>query len=325
MGIKRFIKPLNTVKTGYSYFISRFAGHPIIYGMPPAAGIEISGQCNLKCPECYSGSGLMTRQGGFMDIELYEKIISELSPYIYNINLYFQGEPMLHPRFFDFLEISRGVKMTVSTNGHFLSEENAEKLARSGLYKIIVSLDGADKETYSLYRQGGDFEKVISGIENISSAIRDTESSLKLEIQFLVNRHNETQIPSVRRFSKGVNAVLRLKSMQIINNEHMDYWLPRNEKFRRYKKNNSIYIIKNALDYHCLRLWLNPVVTWDGKVAPCCFDKNSEHIMGDLNENSFMEIWHGEKFKIFRDSVFTDRKSVEICRNCTSGLYKVMY
>ena len=127
MGIKRFIKPLNAVKTGYSYFISRFAGHPISSGMPLAAGIEISGQCNLKCTECSLGSGLMTRHGGLMDIELYKKIIHELSPYLYNINLYFQGEPMLHPRFFDFLEISRGIKMTVSTNGHFLSEENAGK------------------------------------------------------------------------------------------------------------------------------------------------------------------------------------------------------
>ena len=162
----------------------------------------------------------------------------------------------------------------------FCLKKTLERLARSGLYKIIVSLDGADKETYSLYRQGGDFEKVIRGIENISSAIRNAGSSLKLEIQFLVNRHNETQIPSVRRFSKGINAVLRLKSMQIINNEQMDYWLPGNEKFRRYKKNDSIFINKNALSNHCFRLWLNPVVTWDGKVVPCCFDKNADHIWG---------------------------------------------
>lgn len=325
MMFKRFIKPINAVKTGYSYCFSRITRNSIISGMPVAVGIEISGQCNLSCPECSFGSGLISRQKGIMDIGLYEKIIPELKPYLYNINLYFQGEPMLHPRFFDFLELSLGSKVTVSTNGHFLSEENAEKLARSELNKLIVSLDGMDRETYSLYRQGGDFEKVINGIINVSKAIKNTRSSLELEIQFLVSRHNEKQIPYAARFSKEVNAVLRLKSMQIINNKHFDYWLPDNEKFVRYRKNNSDYTIKNALSNHCLRLWLNPVVTWDGLVVPCCFDKDADNIMGDLTESTFRAIWNGDKYKIFRDSVLKGRKSIEICRNCTSGLHGVRY
>ena len=325
MGSDMFIKPVNVIKTGYSYILSRITGQAGISGMPVAVGIEISGQCNLRCPECSYGSGVMTRQKGLMDIALFGKIIRELKPYLYNINLYFQGEPMLHPRFFDFLEISRGTKVTVSTNGHFLSEENSEKLARSGLKRIIVSLDGMDRETYSLYRQGGEFEKVITGIEYVSQAIRSTGSSLKLEIQFLVNRYNESQIPSAVRFSKEVNAVLRLKSMQIINKEHIDYWLPDDEKFKRYSKKNGNYTIKNTLANHCLRLWLNPIITWDGKVVPCCFDKDAVHIMGDMNERSFHDIWHGEKFKVFRGSVLKGRRTIEICNNCTSGLTGVTW
>jgi radical SAM protein with 4Fe4S-binding SPASM domain len=325
MKFNRFIKPVNALQSGYSYCFSRVSRHSIISGMPVTAGIEISSQCNLRCPECSSGSGTITRQSGFMDIKLFEKITDELKPFLYNINLYFQGEPMLHPRFFNFLEISKGIKTTVSTNGHFLSQENAEKLTRSGLYKIIVSLDGMDRETYSLYRQGGEFEKVISGIHYVSEAIRDTKSSLKLEIQFLVNRHNESQILWVRKFSKEVNAVLRLKSMQVINNEHIDYWMPENEKFRRYKKKNGNYSNKNDLNNNCLRSWLNPVVTSDGKVVPCCFDKNADHAMGDLNESSFREIWQGEKYRRFRNTLLNDRKSIEICRNCTSGLKGVRF
>jgi radical SAM protein with 4Fe4S-binding SPASM domain len=325
MSINRLIKPINAIKTGFSYCLSRINGHSVLSGMPVAAGIEISGHCNLSCPECYSGSGIMSRKRGFMDIELFRKIINDLRSYLYNINLYFQGEPMLHPRFFDFLEISSCLKTTISTNGHFLSEENAEKLARSGLNRIIVSLDGMDSATYSLYRRGGNFENVISGIINVSDAIRNTRSSLKLEIQFLVNRQNEAQITSICRFSKELRAKLRLKSMQIINNKQIDYWMPVNEKYRRYIKKNSHYIVKSAFHNHCLRLWLNPVVTYDGMVVPCCFDKNADHVMGDLNENCFKEIWYGEKYKIFRDSVLNDRKSIEICRNCTSGLYGVRF
>jgi radical SAM protein with 4Fe4S-binding SPASM domain len=324
MGFYKLLKPVNAVKTVYSCLVSRYSGRSVITGMPIAAGIEISGNCNLQCPECSLGSGSMRREGGFMDTGLFRKITEELRPYIYNINLYFQGEPMLHPQFFDFLEILRGTGVTVSTNGHFLSEENAEKLARSGLGKIIVSLDGMDSKTYLLYRQGGVFEKVKSGIENISGAIRTTGSSMKLEIQFLVNRQNELQIPVARDFAKKVNAVLRLKSMQIINNEKMDYWLPIDKKFARYRKENNSYSINNRLSNHCYRLWLNPVITWDGKVVPCCFDKDAEHIMGDLTKSSFRTIWNGEEYRKFRDSVLTGRKYIGICRNCTSGLHGVI-
>jgi radical SAM protein with 4Fe4S-binding SPASM domain len=314
------IKQLNALGAVSSYLSSILTHRPFIAGMPLSAGIEITNYCNLNCPECSSGSGLMSRQKGFMDIALFEKIIDELRPYLYNVNLYFQGEPMLHSHFFDFLEISQGIKVVVSTNGHFLTEENAQKLARSGLKKIIISLDGMDNKTYSLYRKSGEFDQVKRGIESVSTAIRSTGSSLKLEIQFLVNKHNETQIPSARKFSKDVNAVLRLKSMQIINNDKFDYWLPENQKFKRYRKNNGNYMIKNALRNHCLRLWMNPVITWNGKVVPCCFDKDADHIMGDVNERSFREIWFSEEFKAFRVSVLKRRKTIEICRNCTSGI-----
>jgi radical SAM protein with 4Fe4S-binding SPASM domain len=232
---------------------------------------------------------------------------------------------MLHPQFFSFLEIAGSTKTTVSTNGHFLTVENAQKLMNSGLHKLIVSLDGMDQETYSKYRKDGDLRKVMQGIKNVSEAKRKVRSSVKLEIQFLVNRYNESQIPAAKQFAHETGAKLNLKSMQIINNEHIEQWLPGNEKFRRYKKDNGNYFIKSRLRNNCLRLWLNPVIIWSGKVVPCCFDKDADHVMGDLNESSFRDIWYGEKYRAFRESVFTERKKIKICKNCTSGLRGVVY
>ena len=80
-----------------------------------------------------------------MDIGLFKKVMNELAPYLYNVNLYFQGEPMLHPRFFSFLGNWKNSQTVVSTNGHFLSIENSEKIVRSGLNKLIISLDGMDQ------------------------------------------------------------------------------------------------------------------------------------------------------------------------------------
>jgi radical SAM protein with 4Fe4S-binding SPASM domain len=323
MGIDGLRKPLNAVKTGSSWLVSRIIRRSVTSGMPVSVSIELTNICNLKCPECSSGSEKMTRERGFMDIDIFSEIISELRPYLYNINLYFQGEPMMHPRFFNFLEMSKGIKTTLSTNGHFLSPDIAEKLAASGLHKIIVSLDGMDYETYSLYRIGGQFEKVIGGIESLSQTIESSGSSLKLEVQFLVNRHNEKQISSAREFAKKAGATLRLKSMQIIDNERIEYWLPEIRKYSRYKKINGRYKIKSHLNNNCLRLWLNPVITWDGKVVPCCFDKNADNIMGDLTQNSFRSVWNGANYKLFRNTLLKERRSINICRNCTSGLIGV--
>jgi radical SAM protein with 4Fe4S-binding SPASM domain len=231
---------------------------------------------------------------------------------------------MLHPGFFSFLRKCRGINTTVSTNGHFLSEENAERLAKSGLGKLIVSLDGMDRETYSAYRVNGDFTKVTEGIRNVAQAIKKNKSSLKLEIQLLVNSFNEKQITCARRFAGKINARLKLKSMQIITGNNFVKWLPSLKRFRRYEMGGNAYVIKSALPDRCARLWFNPVITWDGKVLPCCFDKDGEYVMGDLNEDSFREIWNGPKYRSFRKSILSGRKMTDICRNCTSGLRGVV-
>jgi radical SAM protein with 4Fe4S-binding SPASM domain len=318
--IESIIKPVNLFKAGYSYLKSTATGKADIKGMPVSVSAELTNNCNLSCPHCPSGSGNMKRKRGFMDPELFRRVMTELKPYLYNVNLYFQGEPMLHPLFFSFIQSCNRVNSTVSTNGHFLSEENSDKLVRSGLNKLIVSIDGMDQESYSAYRVNGSLKRVIEGLKNVSNAKKKSNSSLKLEIQFLVSRFNEKQIPQMQQLAKMVRSSLSLKSMQIYDNEKIESWLPSDKKFRRYIRREGSYVINNSMPDRCTRLWFNPVITWDGKVVPCCFDKDAEYVMGDLNQDSFRDIWEGPKYRIFRKSILTGRHMIEMCRNCTSGL-----
>jgi radical SAM protein with 4Fe4S-binding SPASM domain len=259
-----------------------------------------------------------------MEMDLFKKIMKELGAYLYTMNLYFQGEPMMHPLFFTFLE-NCTVPAVLSTNGHFLKGSNAEKLVKSRLNKLIISLDGLDQETYSAYRINGRMDKVIEGLSNVVQAKRESGSSLKVEVQFLVNRLNEHQIPQIKKLAGDFGVSLRLKSMQIVNNSEIASWMPSENKYRRYKILNGQYVIKSSLPDRCARLWFNPVITWDGKVVPCCFDKNAEYVMGDLNNDSFRDIWNGPKYRIFRKSILTGRYMIDMCRNCTSGLKGVRY
>jgi radical SAM protein with 4Fe4S-binding SPASM domain len=67
-------------------------------------------------------------------------------------------------------------------------------------------------------------------------------------------------------------------------------------------------------------MWHSCVITWDGNIVPCCFDKDAKYTMGNINEQSFREIWNGERYQEFRSRLFTGRGAIDICRNCTEGL-----
>jgi radical SAM protein with 4Fe4S-binding SPASM domain len=323
--IESLNKPVNLLVAGYSYLKSNVTGKPGISRMPVSISTELTNNCNLNCPQCSSGSGLMKRGRGFMDLGIFKKVMNELDPYLFSVNLYFQGEPMLHPQFFSFMEYCAKPYTVVSTNGHFLTEENSEKIVTSGLNKLVISLDGMDQETYSAYRVNGNMNRVINGLNNVARAKKRSNSPIKIEIQFLVNRFNEHMIPQVKLLAESVHTRLKLKSMQIINKTDIDSWLPSVGRFRRYKIKHGEYVLKSNLPNRCARLWFNPVITWDGKVVPCCFDKNAEFVMGDLHQDTFREIWDGTKYRIFRKSILSGRNMIDMCRNCTSGLRGVRY
>jgi radical SAM protein with 4Fe4S-binding SPASM domain len=111
-----------------------------------------------------------------------------------------------------------------------------------------------------------------------------------------------------------------LKTAQIYDHHLGSHLIPQQEKYSRYRKNaDGTYAIKNSLDNHCWKMWHSCVVTWDGKVVPCCFDKDAHFVLGDLAKNSFSEIWNGEQYRQFRKSLLKSRSEIEICKNCTEG------
>ena len=141
---------LNLIKLLSGYFLSRLMRRVIHWGSPASLSIEPTNCCNLNCPECPSGMKLLTRDKGIMDLSLYQNLLDQLSPTLYYLNLYFQGEPYIHPQFTEMVRIAKSKKIHVSTstNGHFLTPENARATIESGLDKLIISLDGTDAESY---------------------------------------------------------------------------------------------------------------------------------------------------------------------------------
>ncbi len=307
-----------------SFYYSRITRNPEVWGKPLSISIEPTTSCNLRCPECPSGLRSFTRDKGNLKQSFFIKMLDQISDYLISITFYFQGEPFINPQFLDMVDYAHKKKIYTisSTNGHFLNDENCKKTIRSGLDELIVSVDGAIQETYEKYRIDGNLAQVLQGIKNLAAWKKNLKSvNPKIVIQFLVVQHNEHEIQRMHEICSSIGAnELKLKSAQVYNYKNGNDLIPENEKYSRYIKNSDgSYSVKHNIENECWKMWHSAVITWDGLLVPCCFDKDATHKMGDLKSHEFTEVWHSNDYNNFRNVLFTNRKQIEICKNCTEG------
>jgi len=307
-----------------SYYLSRISKKGIVKGLPFSLSIEPTTACNLGCPECPSGLKQFTRPTGKLDAGFHERMLNQVRKTVFYINYYFQGEPFLHPQFLALIKAAKKNKIytSTSTNAHFINEKTAKKIVESGLDRLIISIDGLTQETYENYRIHGTLSKVIEGSKQMLKAKKELNSKTPhLIFQFLAVKPNEHEIPQVFQLGKemGIDEV-RIKSAQLYDFKNGNPLMPENEKYSRYKRQlDGTYKLKYKTGNHCWRMWSSSVFTWDGKVVPCCFDKDAKHILGSLEKEDFTAIWKSKKYTSFRKAILTERNKIDICRNCSEG------
>lgn len=319
-----FRRIMNLLKTGSSFTLSALLNRPIIWGKPAVLTIEPTNTCNLRCPLCTTGSGEMTRVNGQMSMDTFRHILDKMGDDIFFLLLYHQGEPYINKHFLEFVKLAKqkNIYCTTSTNAHYITDEVIHATIDSGLDSMIVSLDGVTQETYAKYRIKGNVDKVIKALRRFMEIKKERGAKTPLiALQFLVMKHNEHQLPAIRKLARdlGVDRLL-VKNIEVRNLNEARTWLPTDRRYRRYELNETSFEVKNNQKKSCPRPWLSTLINWDGSVVPCCFDKNAEYEMGNINANSsFEEIWKNEKFTDFRERLNRDRKSIDICRNCNQG------
>ncbi|WP_332911056.1 SPASM domain-containing protein [Algoriphagus boritolerans] len=106
-------------------------------------------------------------------------------------------------------------------------------------------------------------------------------------LQFLVTGQNEHQLPALKSWAKAMEVdELQLKTTQIYDFENGSDLIPKDLGYSRYLPlGNGKWKLKKQLENKCWRMWEGAVVTWDGKVVPCCFDKDANHVMGELKKS----------------------------------------
>jgi MoaA/NifB/PqqE/SkfB family radical SAM enzyme len=144
-----------------------------------------------------------------MNLKTFKKLIDETEDYVFLLLLWGWGEPFMNPNVYEMIAYakSKGIQSISSTNGHpFSRRRNAEKVVRSGMDSLIFAVDGISQQTYQLYRQGGDLEKVVEGIRNVVETKESLGSVTPLiNLRFIVMKHNEHEIGEPEKFANVPN------------------------------------------------------------------------------------------------------------------------
>ena len=305
-----------------SYYASVIMRKPVLLRAPSYYSIEPVNFCNLACPECPTGNGTMQRRAQRIDFAQASAFVHSVANVALHINFYFQGEPFLYPQLNLLVKIAddRRIVTAVSTNGHFITAQAAEEIVRSGLKKLIVSLDGYSQESYSRYRRNGDYETVLASIRALHDAKRRLKSSYPVVCaQVLLLSSTEDHLPDIQQiaYHAGADSV-EFKTAQFYEPATRSELMPVHSP-SRYQRDGGGYIHSGKAHNWCWRAWSNPVICADGKMVPCCYDKNAEHAFGNIFSGTAFKAFTSEERRDFMQTILLRRQSMEMCSNCPEG------
>ncbi len=314
-----WIRFFNACKVLISYHLSLIFRFPINWGIPIVISIEPSSICNLQCPECLSGLKKIERNNVFIDLDIYKKIITEISKKTWIINLYLQGEPLLHPEIIEMIRIAKkeGLMTVISSNGNLISEQLAQDLVSSGLDMLILSIDGWNQDSYEEYRKGGNFEKLLSGMTFLKIAKQNsTSKNPSLVAQSLFTSVIENNIAEIKKIAIEKGFDFTFKSIQVYGNQDENHLLPNKQNQKRYSDSSGDIKLLKKPKNHCRRLWTHSVITTDADMVACCNDKIPNHIFGNICQNDIKTILKSENRINFQKAVLQKKSDINICRNC---------
>jgi len=316
--LKIFItRSINLILIAISYLFSLLFKKIWIAPMPFAISIEPTNRCQLACIECPTHNNSIEIKKGDLSLELFEKIIEEIHHQTFYLNLYFQGEPLLHNQITNMISIARRYRIytVLSTNAQNIDEPLAQHIVKSGLSKIIISMDGMTASTYNKYRIGGNIDKVKTAIETLISVKKKLGlNNPKIIVQFLVHRFNEHEIKIFKQWARSLNIKAELKTMQI----YKDFsFVPTLSRYSRYELKENRWQLKRTKRNRCFRIWSQCVIQYDGSLLPCCYDKEGNFNMGNIKEKSLKELWHSKAFNDFRLKILKSKNTIKMCNNCT--------
>ncbi len=302
--------------------LSLAKGSTRITGRPMNVTIEPTNACNLECPVCETGAGVLGRETGHMTLEQFRSIVNRVGPHTNTLMFYFMGEPFLNPQAYDMIQYAKkaGIPfIETCTNGDFV---NAEKIVASGLDKVSFQIGGITQETHVGYRVRGQLDRVLKNLRETIRVRNEARSPLRIEVGFILMKHNEHEVDEFRRSMLALGAddtVVIDPCVRTI--EQGKQFLPTNTLHWIYDEGafaRGVLRPKVLPDNVCPWIYYSIAIHVNGNVVPCCRDPRGEEVMGNILEQDLDTIWNGPQFVRLRERIQRDQGSVGICRLCSS-------
>ncbi len=290
-----------------------------VFGLPIHVTIEPTNVCNLHCPVCETGAGVLRRPKGFLALSEFTKILDKIGNQVNELMLYFMGEPFLNKEAYAMITEARrrGVYVSVCTNGEFV---DGHRLVESGINEVSFQLGGMTQKTHETYRIGADLQKVV---ENMREAVQSRDydhHKVNLSTGFIVMKHNEHEVGQFWQYCADIKVKGQLIYPCVRTVEQGEQFLPTDKRFWVYDEKafeKGLLRPKIVPRNRCWWIYYSTVITWNGDVVPCCRDVHGDYVMGNILNQALSEIWNGGKYREFRRTISHNQSDVNLCRLCS--------
>jgi len=296
-------RSLKYAKYRFQWHLAR--KYAILPSKPLNIDVELSDACNLRCSMCVHGMDGLPNVG-HMDDALAVRLINEAAQIgVPAIKFNWRGEPGLHPRLIDYIKLAKKlgfVDIQINTNLVSLNSEKTRELALSGIHRIIVSCDGATKDTYESIRIGSSFERLRRNLEIISNLKKEHNMIYpKVRIQFVKQISNVHEVDLFFSEFKHLADDLRVSE---VSNRGADGVLSVGDQIAVGRR-------------RCEQPWQRIIISKDGIYHPCCNDWDQTYPLGNTKHDSIMSAWNSQPSKSLRQSnLLAELDSHPLCKNC---------
>lgn len=301
------------------------------FGMPPILQIEPVNFCNLRCPTCAFGAGLIRRPPEALSFDLYRSIIDQVKDHVCLMAFWSWGEPFLHDGACDMIRYARenGILVHTSTNGHFFrTRKEARRVIESGLDSLIVCIDGLDQKTYETYRVGGELGVVLESVRNL---VRERnflgKGNPRITLRFLVMRHNEHQARAFEKMALELGADAASLRFPIVRRRGVDleggrallpeaHGIPIVPKRRTGRRRIGLPAVRCGRPYGNLTIFSN------GDLVLCENDENASFPLGNASRNGIREILASRHARNLLAAFRKRPGEFPFCVDCEANLHR---
>jgi len=284
---------------------------------PKSVKIELTARCDFKCFFCATASKL--RKTGDMDWDLLCRLLREMREAgVEEIGMFYLGESFLYKKLPDAIAYARELGFPyifLTTNGRLATPDRVKSCMEAGLDSLKFSFNWADPEQCAEITQVNAFDTVVSNIRECRRVRDEVESATghRCGVYASSIHYDGDQLERMKQAVEMITPYV---------DQH--YWLPLyGQAGLTAGARGTTPVAGNVgrLDalrdpLPCWSVFTEGHITYDGKLAACCFDHDGRFDMGDLTTMPFMEAWHSKPFQDLRSANLKKDVTGTACEVC---------